>query len=54
MRRTGRKRLPIQHRAGPSVTEMAKQERIMSKVEEKIRKVMNDLFPEEIKKRIGR
>jgi len=54
MIRKGRKRLPIEHRAGPSITEIVATERIMDKIKTKVSQVMNDLFPEEIKKRIGR
>lgn len=54
MIRTGRKRLPIEHRAGPSVTQIVAMDKIMDRIKAKMSKIMNDMFLEEIKKRIGR
>jgi hypothetical protein len=53
MIRTGRKRLPIQHRAGPSVTEMVSRPSIMSKIEAKASEIINKKFSEEVDKRMG-
>lgn len=51
-RRKGKERWPIQHLAGPAVTEIVKMDKIMNRVKERAYQTMQKLFPEEIKKRI--
>lgn len=52
MVRTGKKRLPIQHRAGPSPTEMIKTEPILKKIDEKWPQIMSRKFKEEVDRRM--